>query len=436
MAKKKPSAKEQRKDIPEAQAKQDVLRKYGRDTSELDPSTQQFSFTLERPDLNDVISLDDYIESVEWDDGDASGTDAVSTGSTAINEFPALTGTLTLRKPHPDAGKAPVVHTGHMLRCAVRWDGEWTPLWAMRLGKPSLQYADGSWAWELGDDLNILALNLGDFSFKAGHKVKANKRKRGWKANTITKRVAKQFRFPVEHLAPCQYYIKDLTQDDASPLSIVRQAYQLERENTARRFVISWRPTKKYPSGALQVATLRHNPTLYILREQITQAVLEAQPKGNFCTALLVRGTLKGKGKEKGKSTKIAIVVPHKRAIEKYGYIQKTVDLTGLDSRAEAIKRGKRILAKRTGFLRTVQLDHTGIAFVRRGDAITISLPEEGYYQRLGLVWVLAASHRVSSGEYTMSLTMTFEDPLDANQIRKDKNALARKNKRDTKKKK
>ena len=134
----------------------------------------------------------------------------------------------------------------------------------------------------------------------------------------------------------------------------------------------------------------------------------------------------KGKGK-KAKRKKYTARVFDKAAVDQFGYIKREVKIPGtIDSQGEIEEKAKAELAKLVKPTYNVTLTHPGIAFIRRGDAVDVSIPEEGISGRTGLMYVRSVVHNLSSDDYTMDLTLTYDDPLDPAKLQKEKDAAMR----------
>src|SRR5574338_256139 len=130
---------------------------YQRKRPKLPLSTQEFRFSVLRPDHDDRVNLGGILESAEWrDEGTFSN----------LNAIPVLRGQVVLRKPNlSDPLNALDIHDGHVIKCQVNWGGRWKELWRMRIIRSTLSIADGTWTLELADDLQLISKSTYDYKF-------------------------------------------------------------------------------------------------------------------------------------------------------------------------------------------------------------------------------------------------------------------------------
>jgi hypothetical protein len=392
----------------------DILGLYKRGAPELDLNDQEFRFTALRPGLG-PLPLDSVIEQVEWVDESSGGM---------LNVLPVLRGSATIRKPHPDQqGAKLVLKDGHRIRCSLRLGGSWTPLWEMRIIRPVTDVATGSMTVELCDDLWLVAQSQGDFRFVKG----TRKRRNGWRYDEIVAEVCREYGVPIVALAHGQRRINHFEEDDCSPLYAIRRVVEKERSWTGIPLVIAWRWDEKRKRFGLHIAPFRRNPVLYMLSDQIQSAQVSVTRSAELVSQVEATGHVGAKGKAK----KVTILVKSKEAQQQYGLLRREHNFTGrFDSRADLRRQAKQRLADKAEPVRALEVTHAGIAVVRRGDAIRVRIPEEGFKGERGVTFVQTARHQLSAGSYTMDLTLNFTDPLDPAVVRKEKATAARARKR------
>lgn len=388
---------------------------------------------------------------------------------------------------------------GSQIICQVGYGNTYTNLWIMRVVPgynqdvaETVTLSDGSWTLTLADDLWTLAQNVADYKYAKGKKT----RKNGWRADEIAHDLCRRYRIPVRTLVRgTSYFALTAAQTTlTSPIHVITEAYQEETKRTGRTFVIRWgTPNKQFPSGALEVVPMRRNRLLYALREQLIDATLGRSQSTDYATLIEARGQIAvGTGK-KQKTQKVSCVVKNDRAIKRNGFVRKTINFGKVSSEAELRVLAQRMLAVRLTPVRSAELTHPGIATIRRGDAIRINLPEEGYTNvsllsyatpankvqgaalraaekkdpslfhladasvgaiapdtsakpldalvpaRLpianqGIAFVTSAAHTASAGSYTMDLQMGFIDVLDPAEMRAQVDQAVRKHKASQKK--
>lgn len=379
-----------------------LLGLYSEVTKNLDLQSQEFRLTAVRKDLGN-LRIDDVVTSLEW---------------RSIPGDPVLSGSMIVQRP--EIGDMLKLYEGHVLKCDVKWGGVWRELFRMRLSDMQEQL-DGTMSFELADDGKLLQASTDDWHF-----TKSSKRgkPRGWRCHEIVREVCKRYKIPMGKITAGKHYITDLHMQNATPMAVIQRAYALERANTGKRFVIRWE------AGKLNILPMRRNAILYILGPQIIDAAVGKEARDEkFATAVTVRATLKGAGTRKRR--KITVIVQDKKAVARNGWIHTHLAGGDVKSVAEAREKGRRYLNKHALRKRTLtSLQHPGVAFIRRGDAIRVSLPPYGYYAQHGIAFVSAGVWTLRGGDFQMSLDFVFDDPYKPAKSRraeKDKNTRAAK---------
>jgi hypothetical protein len=429
------------------------------------------------------INITTLCDGLSWSD---QSTDSLAN----INTQAAMIGSITLKKPAlrqydklvPPVLSARIVNgtdrmgaLGVVVIAQLGYGSHYMNLWAMRVTPgdtantaETVTLADGSWTLNLTDDLWTMAQTVADFKYAAGKKT----RKQGWRCDEIALDVCKRYRVPVRTLAQGTAHFS-LTVGQThltSPLHVITAAYGEEEKRTGRTFIIRWgAPDKRYPFGALEVVPMRRNRNLTRLREQLIDATLSRSQSNGFATIIEAHGTLGGK---KGKTHKLTHTETSQDGMRRFGWIRKTINFGKVSSELELKILAKRALAQRLTPIRSAELNHPGIATIRRGDAIHIDIPEEGYSNvtlnalqtpkgkqpkwlissltaaeksdpslfdlsappagskptanlpalrpvaNQGIAFVTSASHSVSAGSYVMDLQTSFLDVLDPAAVR------------------
>jgi hypothetical protein len=363
-------------------------RLYRNTAPPLDLASQEFRIDALVPDwiMKDgqrVVPVDGLIETLSW---------RYEPGN------PVLMGDVTLRKP--DVGSGIQVDDGYMLRCRVTWFGRLREVWRMRLrdGESSL---DGSiLTFTLADDGILLQESEDDWSFtkskKKGHPY-------GWKTHDIVREVCRRYRIPVGKIAEGTHWITDLS-GRMSPMQVIQKAYAIEKNSTGRRFTIRWE------QGKLNVVPLQYNPVMYELGPQIEDATIKRKDRGtDFGTAYTVKASLKT-GAHKRK--KISVTWINERAVRTDGFVHRILDGGNVKDRDDALNKAKRTYnqtSKREPLLTGLQ--HRGIAFLKRGDAIRVLLGEAGIKGNDQICFLVSGSWQLSGGSFTMSVDVSFTDP-------------------------
>lgn len=452
----KSPGKDERDKTDSGRARLDVLRSYSGPRSAFNVEQQEFKIEVIRPDLADILPIGPLTETLEWVDDGGTGGDGSDGSSQSTspdpNDTPVMTGTLTLRTPVERLDN-PKIHKGHVVRLNVRTGptAAFQPVWDMRIWKPSEVLETGSVTYALADDLMLLAKSKGHFDFRK--KL----------AHEIARSLAAQFQFKLGSLSRGTVVIKSISDDNLSPLAIIKQAYEEEQKKTGRRFVMRWNLGKLdilevLPTGIaskLASATtsaevrriarsftgdadvtklfMAQAPFILSVGPQMTNATIDREDNPRLATAVTVRG----KARKSGSKKRSKVVYTHvaTELVEKYGYIHAEVVDNNVDTTEEARKVAKRTLAHSALRKPTITFDHPGVYSTRRGDPFKILLDEDGFSGEDSLVWAKSVTHTLSGGSYTMSVEATSVDPLDAAGVQKemDKIKRAEKKKRDDK---
>lgn len=349
------------------------------------------------------VDISSLAQSITWQD---QSTDDLAN----INTQAAMVGSLVMTKPNlrdykklgglvfPGAGEsftarmnargvgrgnAPPGAMGAVIICQCGYGNTYQNIWAMRIvpGYDSgiaetITLSDGSWTLNLADDLWSMAQTVADFKYTKGKTI----RKNGWRCDQIALDLCQQYRVPVRTLAKGTAYFELSASDTqlTSPVAVLTKAYAEETKRTGRTFIIRWgAPGPAFPLGALEVIPMRRNRVLYKFRDQLLEATLTRNMDPTFCTVIEARGQL-----QVGKTTKkITYAAKNGGAINRFGFIRKTVNFGKVSSHLELEILAKRALAQRLTPIRTAELNHPGFPTVRRGDAIHVNLPEEGYQE-------------------------------------------------------
>jgi len=399
----KTTGREQAKNSSTGRLRQpDLTKRYKYKQPEIDLDSQQFRTTFIRPDRTPKNLLaDGLIESLEWR---SEGGD------------PVLQGTVTL---HKEEDEPMLVHEGHVLRLDVFWQGKWVELWRMRLYDEQTTLA-GSTTFALADDMRILQESVDYFHYT---KTKHGGKPKGWLCHQVVRDIARRYHIPLGQVAAGKHHITDLS-GEMSPMQAIQKAYAIERRGSGHRFVMRWQ------AGKLNILPMKRNPFLYVLKDAIRDATIsKAERDEGFATAVTVRASVKKHGSRKHRTLVYQYV--NKAAVKKEGFVHKVLNGSGVKDEQDARTKAKRYIAKHSVRQRTITgLQHQGIAFVRRGDAMWVSIPEYGFTGKQAIAFVSAGTWTLSGGSFTMSLDFSFDDPFKtAKSKRKDKDAKTRKDK-------
>lgn len=352
------------------------------------------------------VNLKGYIVSIDWTEGDG----------------PPLTGSVTLMVPrrhrkHPNQDI--IVKDGDKLVLECKRGHKWREVWRMRVWALSESVSGGALTLTLYDDLQNLVESQASFSFT---KSKHGKHKDGWRADQIAAEVAQRFKLRIGKLAKTKRQINDLTMHKAGGLDPIIKAYKLEKEETGKQYVLHWK------NGKLNIERLRRQPFLNVMRHLIQEAVIGHERDDRFFTVLTLSANTDQQGGDSNDQgdpkDKLEVTVQDDRAVKRFGYIEHedTVDhnVKGKEKlKAIALQRIAKAVEKRT--MDGVEIDHPGVPWIRKGDAVQVKLPEYGFRsgqrdEDLGsgnwnVFFVKTASHTIAGGDYNMHITFGIQDP-------------------------
>jgi hypothetical protein len=375
------------------------------------------------------LTLQDFRLTALHGGGGRTSLDSMVTGVswTEPQDSAIWTGSISLVAPAYDVRSQIKVRPGDRILCEVSASGQarYRPVWTLRVREPSMSARDGTFQFALSNDLALLAQSIDDFKYG-----KSKKRPQGWRVDDAIKDVATRFGLKLNQIAAMATKVKRKVALDTSPLRIINDLMLAERHKTGRRYVLHFDA-----NGRLNIVPLKRSSDLLLMAGAIIDAQMQQSFDAEFATSLTVRSTsavtagaggVKKKAKSKAKrvtAKKISVIVESKPAIKAFGYVHRTVYAHGADSIAEARQMGQYHLARIAKLQRTLTVTHPGIVTVHKGDSIRLDLPEIGVKQ---VVWVAEVTHNVAPGDYTMDVTLVFDDPfVDKKADRVDENKIA-----------
>jgi hypothetical protein len=290
----------------------------------------------------------------------------------------------------------------------------WRRLLQLRVHEAT-RTTDGGAAYTLQDDLVYLGEGEESWNFK-----RRKSKKKGYLPIDIVKAVARRKGVRLGRVYKGRHRIKSLVRENQTALDMIRLAYRKEREETGKRFIISM------VNGKLNILPLKRSPSLLEIGPLLIEASIRESMNSNFATVVTATATGKKqkddddgddgdeKGKDKSKSKKkdkIEVIVRSKALERRWGRIHRKIEVEA-DDAAQARKLAKRELKERAEPKREVTFSHPGIPLLRRGHALRLFFPKENLRQ---VVFVKEVSHDATPGEYSMEVTVSFDDPyLDA----------------------
>lgn len=364
---------------------------YHRRLSDFSPGDFDFSFQLKRP--SDNLMLTRFLLDCTWEDAGAT-----------------MRGSLTVRRPEPEAFLAVSLQRGHQVECSFRWHQKEYTAWNMRLvGEPSVDPLSGIITAELADDLDNLDRNERKWEFKE------------MKAHEIARAVARKEGVPIGKIAQGTEEIKKLKMR-GSGLDVIKKAYKREREETAVRFIIRLR------DGKLEVVPFQRPSVLYEIRDLEETASLAGTPKREK-----PRTIIHARGHKKD-GEKLETTVAVDEIVARFGRSTMEKNYGRVSGMQELRDRAQRDLAREIEVKRSGTLLIPGIPFLERGSTLHWRQKEPGWIgdsaksRDRQYVYVRAARHSYSATtHYTTEVDVTQEDPYLADRERRDREARDKK---------
>jgi len=372
---------------------------YNRQAQKIEPGDYTFRTLLIRPEKprpDRFLILDRALTDINW--GDDGGS--------------VLSGSMTVRRPHPDRITAVPVQRGHRIRLQLLWGGRWRPLWDMRVPEvPDVDRKSGTLSVQLSDDLSALKLNEKQWEFK-----KDKQHPKGWTADQITRAVCRDQRVRPGQIPQGKRKIKKLKLK-GSGLEVIRKAWAMEKQRTLKRYIVRFR------EGRLSVIPFKRPGTLYVIKGIEKSASTSATGKGRPVTSIKATGRIKTGSKHK----KVEEVVQSKPAMAKFGFSQQDRHYGRVDSRAELRDEAKRDLSEEIKVKRTANLLIPGIPFIEKGSTVKWITEEAGWHGKVGdtdqdraIAFVVFARHTVLPTSYETEMELSQEDPYLADRERRD----------------
>lgn len=341
----------------------------------------------------------------------------LTTSVTWSDTAPILTGDLQVQDPDASEKTVKIALGDRVLLLGrARASGTWNEVWRMRIEGASVALKAGTRGWSLADDLQNLADSTDDFRF-----VRGKAHKRGFLASEIVRAVCRRYGIRIGALPRTTYRIKRHVAKDASPIDVITDVMRTERVHTGKRYVMRFR------RGKLYITPLVRSALMYEMGPTIIEGTYAIAKATGYATSLTVHGTSSqakskdGKKHAVRKARKVTVHVTSPSAVRRSGVVHKTVSLKGIDSKSEARHKGLAEIVKRLKPGQTLTFTHPGILGVRRGQALRL---RDRAHALLQVVWVTEVRHSVSPGEYSIEVTVTFDDPFKLSAA--DKAAIAR----------
>lgn len=358
----------------------DLRRYYAHRLPEFDPADFAMELTLIRGSAP-ALALNAVTESVDWQD--TSGTSA-------------MTGSLSLRRPLPQDANSLPIGRGQRVRMKIKWGGSWYKLWDMRTESPSVDLS-GTVSVDILDEMDMARRSQRDRLYR---KDKAHPK--GWTADQVVRHAAKVDGIKLGKLAKGKHHMKRLKRNDASFLDIARSAYQEETDETGRRFVMRFR------DGRFEVVPYTRNAVTFRFGANIIQGSVSREGTAKPVTAITGTARL-GKGKS---AKKIRFTLADKRVTKRFGYYHREKDYGHVTSLAALKTKVHRAYAESLRVTRKASFTVPFTPFLRRGDAVMLDLPSEGYAGANAFAFITDVEHRIAAGTRQTTITVDDVDPI------------------------
>lgn len=326
------------------------------------------------------------------------------TDSFTWNDAPTIEGELTLRLPDDYRFSIPL-DRGHRVRLEATGYGQTSQVWTMRCRAPEVDPIAGTLTIGLVDQFQALrGVVRPDWTFKAGKSF----RPYGWTAKEIVVHICKELGLPVHpnELAACTVR-KSWKFHHESAYEVMVKAYNQEAQASGRTFVY------RMVNGHVSITPrFKRNDLLFVLRDQIMNALLSAQAPEDTAqlaarpaTVVTCTGTMKVDGKIKKES----VTVSQPSLFAALGKVHGFTSLGRVHSRRDLERHATRVLAAGVRVQPLIKITHPGLPFIQRGDAMKMVIPGYGYDGTV-LIFVQSASHTVAGGTYTTDLELIASD--------------------------
>lgn len=307
------------------------------------------------------------------------------------DEGTTLGGTVGLQ--HPD-GAYVWVARGHQVRCDTLWQGKRYNLWTMRCGPPE-DTVPYSTSIPLVDAMDALRRDR-----LVWHFLRTKSRRSGWTADEITRAVAKRLGMKVGKLMKGK--LRQHFSLKGSGLEAIAKAWQAENHANGVRYVM------RMTNGHFEVVEYVRNPLLYVLKDQITQALTSENAQTHPVT--VVRGF--GYTGDGARRKQLHYTAMNRETVQQLGYVPGEKHFGRVNSQADLEARTKRALAANLLAYKMATVTHPGIPFIRRGEGVQVKLPNQGFAGKDSFVYCATVRNSVTGGEYNTELSVSTLDPF------------------------
>lgn len=358
---------------------------YGRTIAPIEPEDFDFRIRNVRGGSTGTFSLDRVTTSLSW-----------------AEEEETHRGSITLQRPVIDDPKSLPVGRGQRLRLEIKAGGRWYPLWTMRVLNPETDPGTGVLTIELLDSLDVARRGQRTYEYR-----KPRGRSKGIRVDRLIEREARADAIPLREVARMTARVRSI-KVNGSFIDLVADLLERERKETGRRFVVRVR------EGKLEIVPYRRNRIVAVIDSRASNVSISREGSAKPVTVIRGSGRV-GKGKA-AKTVKAVEPGPEneagRRAIRRFGKSEERKNYGRVDSLADLRKQMRRDLAAKLKTNRSVSATIPLAPFVRRGDAVMVDLPEDGFDGRNAFMFVDSVSHSVGPTEAATALTVVEQDPF------------------------
>jgi hypothetical protein len=338
-----------------------------------------------------------------------------------------LGGTLTMREPFfKRRGNFSALDQGDEVICeCTDLSGAWVEAWRMNVFKPQMSIADGVRSFDLVNDMDRLRQSADNFSY-----IKNKKHPKGWYIHEIIQDVCRRYDVPVAAMYKSKIRLPGYKQQNQTPLDFIRGLLLKEYKDKAgghRRIILRyWKGSLSTPTGTsgpggfgLWVIPLVRSPDLRALGPTLIEAQYSSSFVPEFATELDIHSVapkVTGGGKKDTRNwlgsdpdDPFLKDVTLEEAKRKYGMVHKIVYSPYAKSVAELRAEARAYLQAATKPVKELTLTLPGIPWIKRGDALQLAFGPKGLFGQV--VFVKEINHTLTTQQYTMVITVMFDDP-------------------------
>lgn len=328
-----------------------------------------------------ITNLHDFVTSLEW----SESLDSAS-----------VTGTVTLFDPE---GQLNGIQKGNRIRLSMRspYGKRTSPfkeinrfiVWSKTRTSANSPYITLTFF----DIMVYLMESMDSFLFQ-----KDGAHPKGWTPTQITKYVAKKYQIPLGRIPISKHRIPYLKLDKASLYDVILKVWSLDRKATRKQYII------RAIFDKMWIFPKQNTNTMWSIAEESN--LLDSSytdTLDGMATAITVLGI----SEETTGNTSAAIkaTVVNKAKIAQFGYIHKLVEITGISSKAQALKVARNALLVDLRDNKDATLSCIGIPELRAGDPVAVFDSSTGLFGRF---WCSDVRHTLTAGSIITTVGLNW----------------------------